>query len=236
MKIKKYIAIGIIACISVSLYGCDGVNLSEEEEELYVAYASNSVINHDNNYILKLKDAEIETETTTAWHSESENITTNQTQKPSSGNSEEETTVIAVNSDMNSVIGMPGIDVKFKDFLVTKSYPETENVAFVIKAVEGSNLIILRFTVKNTTESDIMADFSSKNIKFKGIFNGQVKSNCQITFLGNAMNTYKENIPAGESKELVLIYEVSSSSLTNISTIKLDVTNGDLSDTIIIKN
>ena len=236
MKIKKILALGIIGCMMTCLYGCSKVNLSDEEEALYVAYAAGVVVNHDNNYILNLKDVEIETETETTWNYEKPGTTLpNQSQGGNNGNNEEETTAIIVNTDLNPVINMTGLDVTYKDYEITKQYPNGDNLSFVMKAVDGSNLVVLKFNVKNTTSSDIDADFLGQKIRFKGIFNGNVMANCQTTLLNNAMNTYSGTIPAGSTQELVLIYEVSDNSLTNISTIKLEIKNEDLSDTIILK-
>ena len=218
--------------------GCESVSLTEEEENIYVAYAVNAVINHDNNYVLKLKDVEIETETTTKWYSEEDRVTTESSVgENNSGqqNPEEETTVINVETDMNTIMKLDGISVEYTDYEIGKTYPNEDSMAFVLTAVDGSNLVVLKFNVKNETNEDIMLDMIAADMNFKGIFNGQVKANCQTTLLNNALNTYKGTISAGASTEMVLVYQISERSLSNISTIKLEVENGDLSSTIILK-
>lgn len=239
MKEKKFLFICILLLISLSVCGCESISLTEEEEQIYVDYAVNAVINHDNNYILKLKDVEIESETETFWYSEDgtrKEAESGEEETTVQGNGqEEETTSLNIVTDMNSVLNIQGIDVTYKDFLMCKSYPESDEMAFEMNAVEGSNLIIIELNVKNITESDINLDMLSKSIKFKGIFNGQVRTNCQTTLLINAFNTYNGVIAAGETKELVLVFEANEKSISSISTIKLEITNGDLSDTVILK-
>lgn len=236
---RNYKVILILMMMTVFLFvGCESVSLTEEEEQIYVAYAVNAVINHDNNYVLKLKDVEIETETTTKWYSEEDRFTTEPSSDGNNGsqqNPEEETTVINVETDMNTIMKLDGISVEYTDYEIGKTYPNEDSMAFVLTAVDGSNLVVLKFNVKNETNEDIVLDMIAADMNFKGIFNGQVKANCQTTLLNNALNTYKGTISAGESKEMVLVYQISERSLSNVSTIKLEVENGDLSSTIILK-
>ena len=238
MKKNRLLFILITIAISfVCMFGCESVDIPEEDEGVYIAYMVNSVINHDKNYILKLKDVEIETESTTVWHSEDENVTNQTETSGSNGGSsqEEETTVINVNTDINSIVQIPGIDITYNSYLVCTSYPETSDAAFIMKAVNGSSLIVLKFNVANTTSEDINIDFLSEGYKFKGIFNGTVKANCQTTLLDNALNTYNSTIAASSSKELVLVYEVSNSSISSVSTIKVEISKGEKNETIIIE-
>lgn len=234
----RFISIAmILSCMFMN--GCESVNIPEEDEDIYVAYMVNSVINHDKNYILKLKDVDIENESTTVWHSESENVTkpseTETNGSSQGGAGEEETTVINVNTDINTIVEIPGINITYKDYSVCTSYAETPDAVFIMKAVDGSSLIILKFNVTNTTDEDKNINFLNEGYKFKGIFNSSVKANCQTTMLDNAMNTFNGSIPASSTKELVLVYEVSNSSISNVSTIKLEISKGEKSETIIIE-
>lgn len=232
MKIKKIFVINLILISMLYVYGCGSVELTDEEEQLVVDYSVNAVIKHDMNYGLKLMDVEIDNETETVWKSEKDN-TTSKEDTPSGG--QEETTAFAVETDMNKVLKLSGLDISYKDFKMCETYPEEENLSFVMNAVDGSNLIVIELNVKNTTDKDIDLNMIDSNIKFKGVFNGQVRANCQTTILNNAFNTYNGTIKANETKEMVLVFEASLKSLQSISTIKLDIVNGDTSETIILK-
>ncbi|NLL92729.1 MAG: hypothetical protein GX225_01085 [Clostridiales bacterium] len=235
MRIKRVLICFCVISMMVFATACSSVELTSEEEGLYVDYAVNAVINHDKNYILKLKDVEIESETQTTWNSEGNSQSTTTSGNPS-GNDPEETTAFPVETDINSVISISGIDISYSGYEIVKSYPKENNMAFIMKAVDGSNLVILKFNVTNTSSSDINLDFNKMDIKFKGIFNGQVKSNAQTTFLSNALNTYSGTVPAGSATELVLVYEIKESSLSSVSTIKLDIANAGTTDIIVLKN
>lgn len=236
MNIRKVMSIGTI-CISVfMLTACGDINLSSEEKKLVVDYAANTVLKHDRNYQNNLANVEIEPETETVWHSEKENTTTaNDNNNNSNNQGEDETTAINVETDLNAILNLKGLEVTYSDYVMTGAYPTQSDLAFVINAAPGDSLIVVKLNVKNTTSGDIKLDMLSKNMKFKGIFNSKVKTNCQTTMLSSAFNTYKGTIKAGESKEMELVFEVSKNSLQTISTIKLEVTNDKNSETIILK-
>lgn len=241
MKIKKIISISIAFTSIFMLTACGDVNLSSDDEKLVVDYAANVVLKHDRNYQNKLLDVVIEKETETVWHSEKENTTTidnnenNKNNNNSDGQGENETTAINVETDLNSILKLQGLDVTYSDYVITTAYPLASDLAFVVNAASGDNLIVVKLNVKNTTSNDISLNMLSKNIKFKGIFNSQVKTNCQTTMLSSAFNTYNGTIKASETKEMELVFEVSKNSLQNISTIKLEITNDENSETIILK-
>ena len=242
MKINKYKRlVGIIGAIilSCSIIGCQKLSYKQEEEQLMIDYMVNAVLEHDINYHGELKYVEIETEETTTWNSEEDSTTSkNEETTPSQGGSSEETTTkppsIVVETDMNNILGIPGIDVTYVDYVITDKYPEENSFASMM-AADGTNLIVLKFNVTNVTGEDIYLNMIEKNIKFKGIFNSQVKANDQTTLLPDAFNKYVGTIMSGETKELVLIYIVNEKSLTTVSTIKLEIKNGDKTDTIILK-
>ncbi len=219
--------------------GCEGVDMTEEEENLFLSYSVNAVVNHDKNYINKLEYVEIESESTTVWHSEDENTGKETTKADDSGQGsqggEEQTTAFEVNTDVNTAINISGIDISYNGYIMTKSYPAKEDNSFIMKSTSGSNLVVMKFKVKNTSSKDINIDILNSDYRFKGIFNGQVKANCQTTLLDDALNTYAGMIKAGKSKDLVLIFQVSEQSMKNLSTAKLEVITENDSKTIILE-
>lgn len=239
MNVKKIMAVGTAFSTIFMITACSDINLSKDDEKLVVDYAANVVLKHDRNYQNKIENVTIEPETETVWHSEEENTTTatenNNNNNNNNSNGESETTVLNVETDLNSILKLEGLDVTYYDYVVTSTYPQEQNLSFVINAASGNNLIVVKLNVKNTTSSDISLNMLNKKIKFKGIFNSQVKTNCQTTMLGSAFNTFSGTIKASETKEMVLIFEVSKNSLQNISTIKLEITNDEDSETIILK-
>lgn len=234
MKFKRLFVSSLILIMMMSVYGCGNVELTEEEEQLVVDYSVNAVINHDKNYGLKLMDVEIESETETVWKSEKD-TTSSEKNTEGSSNEQDQTTAFAVETDMNTVLRLSGIDVSYKSYKMCETYPEGESLNFVMNAVDGSNLIVIELNVKNTTDKDIKLDMLNSDIKFKGIFNSQVRANCQTTMLNNAFNTYNGTIKANETKEMVLVFEASRKNLKSVSTIKLEISNGDITETVILK-
>lgn len=235
MNIKKCMVTGIISISALTFTACGRLDLSSEDEKLVVDYAANTVLKHDRNYQNRLADVEIEPETETVWHSEKENTTVAGEEGSLDDEKENETTVINVETDLNTILGLKGLDVTYKEFMITDTYPKEENLTFVINAAGGNNLIIVKLNVENTTSNDIELNMLNENIKIKGIFNSQVKTNCQTTMLNSAFNTFKGTIKAGEVKEMELVFEVGKNSLKNVSTIKLEITNDKNKETVILK-
>ena len=93
----------------------------------------------------------------------------------------------------------------------------------MIKAVSGKKLVVLKFDITNSTDSDMKVDLSSKKLSFKGIFNGSVKTNVLVTLLPEALNTFDDVIPAGGTIQTVLVFEISESYADNLTTVTVEV-------------
>ena len=222
---KKIIAITIIFGLT-GLSGCvESVKLDKDQERQFVEYSVYSVLEHDKNYMIGLNKVDIETEENTKQEEETskqpEQSTSGQGQsgqKPSGDSQTQQT------SNMNEALGIDGATVSFTGVYVGESFPEVgSEPSFVIKAVTGKKLVVLKYDITNTSGSDMKLDLSSKKISFKGIFNGSVKTNVLVTLLPEALNTYDNTIPAGQTKQAVLVFELSQKNADNLSSINVEV-------------
>lgn len=238
-KCKRLVCLLSVFVVSCVMMGCAELSYDKDKEQLMVDYMVKAVLNHDRDYNSALIYMEVETEPTTTWnyeHDTPEKPNEEETTNNGDGSGEQETTSppIIVETDINKILNFSGLSVTYTDYFVTDSYPDESSFASM-KAMEGSNLVVLKFNVTNTTEEELSLNMLEKNIKFKGIFNSKVKANSQITLLPDAFNTFVGTFAPFETKEVVLIYIVSEKSLDTISTIKLEVKNDDKADTIILK-
>ena len=83
-----------------------------------------------------------------------------------------------------------------------------EGDAYVLDAKSGKTYYIMKFTVTNPTSADVLLDNVSLNPSFKVISN-EVEASAEVTFLSRDFSTYLGTIPAGESVETVILFQVS---------------------------
>ena len=103
------------------------------------------------------------------------------------------------------------------------------------KAFTGNKLVVLKFDVTNTTDSDVSLDMATKDLKIKGIFNKSIKTIAQVTLLPEALNTFKETIPAGKTVQTVLVFEMTETNANNLTSIVLDIKSSKGTNSVNIK-
>lgn len=222
---KKKVTAIIIIIVLAGLTGCvQTTELDKEQELQFIEYSVYSVLEHDKNYMIGLNQVEIESEAETE-----SDATDNQQQEPETdgqgqSNQNQGGTTVQATDNINDALGIEGATVKYAGVSVCDSFPEAENIpSFVIKAVSGKKLVVLKFDITNTTDSDMKVDLSSKKLSFKGIFNGSVKTNVLVTLLPEALNTFDDVIPAGGTIQTVLVFEISESYADNLTTVTVEV-------------
>ena len=240
MSMKKKILIALSLIMAFSATGCvESIDLEKEDENMAVQYMVYSVLEHDKNYLVNLEagatttkpEEEKEEETTTKAPEKEEETNGNGSNSRSTNQGTSVTTYT-----MGEALGIKGIDVSYTGYKVCDDYPgDADSLAFVIKAVEGKNLVVLNFDMKNTTSSDISVDIASMKTVFRGVFSNTTKTNAMVTLLPDALNTYKGTVKAGEIVKTVLIFEINEKSTLDISSITVDVKSGEKTKSVKIK-
>ena len=239
MNMKKRILLGLSLIMAFSATGCvQSIDLEKEDEKMAIQYMVYSVLEHDKNYLVNLEQGTTttepetdagETETTTKPPSEDEAGDGTNTGSDNPGTS-------VTSSNLADALDIAGLSITYTGYNVCDSYPtEGESLAFVIKAVDGKNLVVLNFDMKNTTNSDIKLDMTSKKVYFRGIFSKATKTNAMVTLLTDALNTYSGTIAAGETVRTVLVFEMNEKATLDISSITVDVKSGDKTKSVKIK-
>lgn len=222
--VYKKIFLILSAMLSVTfLTACESLDYTEEQEDIIANYAANVVLKHDVKYKYKyITDLE-ETETTT------NNQMSGQYEPPAGdGNQsgQESGNTGQIVESIAQAFGIPaGIQADFVDYSVVSSYPSgnSENNVFVMKAVENSNLLVVKFRLTNQTAQDIPVNLMASGKKYKGILNENKKYNAQLTLLLDALNTYEGVISAGEGKELVLVFQTQLDSKEDVKSLSVSV-------------
>ncbi len=137
---------------------------------------------------------------------------------------------VAVYTDIDDFLQEPSLEINFTGYDVCSVYPsnaESNDWQGVVRATEGNQLIVFHYTVQNTSGEDVVLDMPSKGAKFNFRINGSVSKPALRTLRLDEFSMFLETIPAGGSKEAVLIVEVDSATASAISGLKMTLRYGD---------
>lgn len=238
---RKILVISIVYML-LTMVGCvEAIDLDENQQDMLVGYAVYSVLEHDKNYMVGLNEVEL-TEQESTEPGEVETPSEDGTEKPTTD--KEKPTVdnptvdnpTTVTTTMERAIGLSGVTVTYTGVVVGDVYPEVEGEpVFALKAFTGNKLVVLKFDVTNTTDSDVSLDMAIKDLKIKGIFNKSIKTIAQVTLLPEALNTFKETIPAGKTVQTVLVFEMTETNANNLTNIVLEIKSSKGTNSVNIK-
>ena len=227
-RLKNCILISSIIVSAIVMTGCvEKLHISDEDRELIVEGAVNAVLNHDKNYIVKMKDRIVEEETT-VWINDdgsasvTEEDTTRDAQKVENDSQEETSKPDSSENSSSDVFGVSGFKIESCGYEVKASYPEDVD-GFSMVATSGNKLLVMKFKVKNTSGESSKLDMLGRKNRYRCYINDSNVITAQITALPNGLNTWSDTIGAGKSKEMVLIFQVSDDIASNINSIKLSV-------------
>lgn len=111
--------------------------------------------------------------------------------------------------------------ITYNGSYVADNYVEGE--AYSLDAKQGKVYYIMKFMVANPTAVDVSLDNVSLNPMFTVIGNG-VEANAEVTFLSKDFATYLGTISAGESEEMVILFEISEDQAELLSEPALQIT------------
>lgn len=220
----KYVISAMLAGILISMTGCSEMKYTEEQQDMIADYAAAVVLKHDVNYkhnYLETTEQVIETEPVTFGEDTTIAPGDSENPSPNGGNSE---IAIATAEQLSQALGINGLSAEYIDYYVTSAYPQ-ESELFVLKAVENSKLLIVKFKLSNPTSQDIAINMMAGGKRYKGIINDKVKVNAQLSLLLDALNTFDKTIAAGNSEELVLAYQVQMETKEDIKSLVIDITD-----------
>ena len=122
-------------------------------------------------------------------------------------------------------LGLDELNIISDGYTLTDSYMDDVDGgdwAPYIDATKGNKLFVVHLIVENPTDHDVAADVASMNTSFRLMADGKYGGSSLLTMLLSDFSIMKDTIPAGQSKNYVLITQVPDS-LESVSTIKLVV-------------
>ena len=114
-------------------------------------------------------------------------------------------------------------------------YPENnteDEYFFVVNATSNNKLLVLKFTASNQGTQEALMDMVSQKAAFAIRLNGTTSRNALLTMMLNDLCEYQGTLQSGETKELVLVFEIPQEETTDISSIELMMKTVDNSATI----
>lgn len=243
---KKKIFFMFVFLLAGSLFtGCGKViDLTDEQTTLIAEYAAELLLKYDVNYVDRMEDGEkelkeqsqdkppeetmqdtvTEADTTVATSKpEPAENTDMQSDKGSGGESAE------VVDDIAGIVGMDGVSITYKDYLVTQHYPtkDAEGEFIYLDASKGYQLLVLQFNVVNKTEKEVSLSLLDKGIGYQIICNGSHAADPMLTILMNDLGTLDTTLEPGKEMEAVLVFQIADSMKDSLDSIQLKVNYND---------
>lgn len=241
---KKNLKSGMIIALSaVLMSGCGNTipEMTEEEQELVVEYAANTLLKYDKYYERKLIELTVEQETAedTVPAEDSGEETAKEPEKDSALKPDSEVTIIdntgeavSENISIQEFLGLDSVEFTYTGYEVCDTWPEQgEDLFFIMNATEGNKLLVLKFQTKNTSGTEMELDIAKSETRFKILTDGK-QTNALTTMLLNDLAYYKGTLAAGEETELVLVCEVPEEEAGKISSLGLMMRNVENTATI----
>ena len=220
---KRSIMLVLLTAMMVVLSGCTQViDLSDEQTTLIAEYAADLLLQHDWNYNDKLEEGNIVAQEMQAESTEEtveiteESTEADSTEEVSDKETEEvsenttEATVVGTESDIAKVINLEGAKISYKDYIITQQYPSEEELDSVyLDASEGYQLLVLRFTVSNTTKEDLKVSLIDEALDYRIVCNGGYGATPMLTMLMNDLGTLEITLEPEQTQEAVLLFQIS---------------------------
>ena len=228
--------------------GCGNAipEMNDEERNMVVNYAADIVQKYDSNHPTKLQmmtpspEVSVQEEESTEKDTEGEMAEEKENdpeEKMDLSDSAEKVEVIDnttknTETTLDEAIMYDGFHFSYEDYETDKAYPSTGTESyFTMNAMEGNELLVLKFLASNQSGSEKTLDMIGTGIRFKIQVNGETK-NALTTMLLNDFANYKDVLAADDSIELVVICEIPQEQARDISSLALIVKNEDKTATI----
>ena len=241
---KKFMG-GAVLLSAALLTGCGNEipEMSQQQQELFVEYAVGKTLKYDKNHESRLVELTLEEETGQVPAEEEvsqpappeEEGSTQQEQTEADVDDVEiidNTDGVVTNPTIEEFLGLDSVKFTYTGYETVSTYPEQEGeLFFAMDATEGNQLVVLKFLAENISGGETALDIMQSNTRFKIAINGTEK-NALTTLLLNDLAYYQGTLAPGEGTELVLVCEVPSGQVNEITTLGLTMKNGDMIATI----
>lgn len=232
MKRRKCRGIALVLAVSL-LTGCGTplFELTEEEEDIIVAYSAYAVAKHNifqkDGYVnVTLEEDEPTTE------SQKEEVQEDQeNDSTAQGEGAEEESAMGETVSLAQLIGRESeLKISYKGFEICENY--NEGNYFSLGADKGKRFLVVKFRMKNISDSDIELNNAEYHLKFACSCDGQEAVPEEMTFALKEFSMYEGKLKKGKSADVVLLFQVNSESADQIQAINLTVSQDGVTKNI----
>ncbi|MCM1159385.1 MAG: hypothetical protein NC300_11795 [Bacteroidales bacterium] len=207
-------------------------NLTDEQSALIAEYAADLLLKYDSNYVDRIAENEQENETGVEEESTedvpaAENTEQENTTEQVDGSGAGGETVVGDETDIAKIADVDGVSITYKDYQIISHYPETEgeNDFLSLDASAGYELLVLRFTVSNSTDKAVDISLPDKALDYRVVCNGDKAANAMMTILPEDLGNLEITVNPQEEQEAVLVFQVSDTLKGALESIELHVKN-----------
>lgn len=243
---KKYLRLSISAMVMVFLFTGCGVSfpdLTAEEQQVIGEYAATRLLKYDANNRSRLMTRE-EVKAVELRKQELE-----EARKELTGEGMdpvEDTPVIEIGqsgsvvtggeaASVEEFLGLPqDVRISYQGYIICDSYPEDGEMDsfFTLDATAGRKLLVLNFRMENSNQSNVPVDLLGQNVLMRVTMNETLTRNALVTMLEEDFSTYRGEIPAGKSVDVVLLIEVEADMAGSLSALQLSIKKNGETTTI----
>ena len=129
-----------------------------------------------------------------------------------------------VYTDIDEFFGIEGLDINYSGMMAVKRYPlvtEDNSWQGVVNATAGNTLLVFSYTIENVSGADQLLDMASYSPRFTFRINNSFSKASMMTLLQNDLSLYRDTIPAGESREAVLVIEITEAQASEAQSITM---------------
>ena len=137
-------------------------------------------------------------------------------------------------SDLAKILGLEGLSITYKDYVITDHYPATDaDGQFIyLDATPGYQLLVLRFDVRNITSDSIGFTMLDEVVDSRIVCNNKNAANPMLTILLNDLGTMEAVLNPDETQEGVLVFQISDEMKDKLSSMVLKVQHDDVENII----
>lgn len=223
---KKYKMSLIMLCVLL-LTGCGDVEMVQltQEQEMQVAeYAAGLLLQDALNYETRLVDTEALLEQLAAEQEYQRQLdakveamkNAQKNEKDEKEQMETETTQVVdastgqtVVASLEEILDLEQVSIDYQGYEIVDSYPEDQgSLVFAMDATDGQRLFVLHFVLSNLSDTEQSINLAQSGCRYRCSINGESYQSALSTLLLNDMSLYKEVLEAGQTEDVVLVWEV----------------------------
>lgn len=212
---KKRIVIIGMTFLLCCMGGClQDVPLTDAEMNAVAEHAAGLLLKHDVNYTSSLLPDDVMAELLTPSPTPSPVPTKGPGEQGSSaGGSSSGATVTIIpevteetNAQLTELFAQEGLQVSYDRYEISDSVVSSNY--YVLEAKEGCTYITTYFTIMNPTQEELVFDASGKKITYVLDVDMKSRYRAALSMLENDMQYMELAVPAGQSKQAVLVFEI----------------------------